>query len=98
MDQKKVVTSWRNEMKIVLQSKVEEFHLLGYKRATEEEVWDCLIKKVWNGEPEKRLYQVVQDILHLQTHTYTSYLTTEAYQNDDLLASIEALKGTSEYE
>lgn len=97
MEQMKPTSSWKEEVTLVLQSKVEEFHLLGYRKATNQEVWDCLVKKVWKGEPEKRLHQVVQDILHLSSHTYASYLTTEAYQNDDLLASIEALKGPSEY-
>ncbi|CDQ18110.1 Post-transcriptional regulator [Halobacillus karajensis] len=97
MDHIKSVTSWRKELGVVLQSKAEEFHLLGYDRATADEVWDCLLKKVWNGTPDKKLHQIVQDILHLQSHTYTSYLTSEAYQNDDLLDSIEALKGPSEY-
>ncbi|WP_226583311.1 post-transcriptional regulator [Halobacillus litoralis] len=97
MEASKNVSQWKDEITFVLQSKVEEFHLLGYDRATKEEVWDCLVTKVWKGEPELRLHQVVQDVFHLSSHTYTSYLTTEAYQNDDLLASIEALNGSSEY-
>ncbi|MGP4061596.1 post-transcriptional regulator [Halobacillus sp. H74] len=96
MEQYKNVSGWRKEVALVLRSKVEEFHLLGYKRATERELWDCLVKKVWKDDTEKRLYQVVQDIFHLSTHTYTSYLTTEAYQNDDLLASLEALNNSTD--
>ncbi|QAS54082.1 post-transcriptional regulator [Halobacillus litoralis] len=96
MEQYKNVSGWREEVALVLRSKVEEFHLLGYKRATERELWDCLVKKVWKDDTEKRLYQVVQDIFHLSTHTYTSYLTTEAYQNDDLLASLEALNNSTD--
>lgn len=97
MEQVKTVAKWKKEVSIPMNSKVEEFHLLGYGRATEDDIWNCLVRKVWKGNPEKRVHQVVQDILHLSSHTYTSYLTTEAYQHDDLLASIEALQGSSEY-
>ncbi|ELK44803.1 post-transcriptional regulator [Halobacillus sp. BAB-2008] len=94
MDQMKTVGEWRRRVSPVLQSKVEELHLLGYEQATKEEIWNCLIKKVWNGEPEKRLHEIVQDIFRLSSHTYTGYLTAEAYESDDLLASIEALEGS----
>lgn len=73
-------------------SKVDELHMLGYEKATEEEVWDCLMKKVWKKDCEKRLYEVVQDILHLNPGTYMNYMTAQVYQEQDLLAQINALK------
>jgi Post-transcriptional regulator len=86
------VSEWKQLLKPVLHSKVEEFKLLGYSRATREDVWNCLTKKVWKGDPEKRLYQVVEDILHLRSTIYMSYLTVQSYQDDEgLLASIAAL-------
>ncbi|MBN8236747.1 post-transcriptional regulator [Halobacillus kuroshimensis] len=94
MEPYKRVGLWKKEVAPVTKSKAEEFRLLGYPRATQAEIWNCLMSKVWKGEPEMRLHQVVQDIFHLSSHTYTSYLTVEAYQNDDLLASIEALNQT----
>ncbi|NWO13284.1 MAG: post-transcriptional regulator [Virgibacillus sp.] len=77
-----------------LQSKAEEFHLMGYEEATPEDVWKCLVGKVWKGDPEKRIYEVVQDIFQLTTATYISYLTVSAQQNDDLFASIAAVTNT----
>lgn len=87
----KTVDNWRVFLPIVLESKVEELKLMGYKDATEADVWKCLQQKVWKGNPEKRLYQVVEDILHLKTTTFMSFLTVESFQEDDLMASIAAL-------
>jgi hypothetical protein len=96
---KKAVEAWKKEMKPALKSKAEEFQLMGYSRATEDDIWKCLVKKVWKGNPDKRLYEVVQDIFHLSSTIYMSYLTVDAYQSyqndDDLMASIAALTGKS---
>ncbi|MFS0672920.1 post-transcriptional regulator [Ornithinibacillus sp. 179-J 7C1 HS] len=90
----KTVDNWKEELKPALESKALEFQLMGYSKATEEDVWNCLSKKVWKGNPEKRLYEVVQDVLHLSSTIYMSYLTIDAYQDDDLMASIAALTGS----
>ncbi|MYL33345.1 hypothetical protein GLW05_06990 [Pontibacillus yanchengensis] len=92
MEEEKTVVEWKKWIEPVLQSKVEEFHMMGYEKARKEEIWNCLIHKVWKGKPNKRLYEIVQDIFHLSVGTYMAYLTVQAYQNDDLLASIEALR------
>ncbi|MBH0229987.1 post-transcriptional regulator [Halobacillus yeomjeoni] len=91
MEVVKTVSQWKDEVAPVLESKLDELHLLGYNRATKNEVWECLVQKVWKGNPEKRIHEVVQDIFHLNIHTYVSYLTMSAFQNEDLMASLEAL-------
>lgn len=91
MESCKQASLWKKKIDPVLVSKVDELKLLGYNRATKDEVWKTLTQKVWKGDPELRLYEIVQDILHMSSHTYVSYLTKEAYQDEDLLASIEAL-------
>lgn len=96
LDEKRTVNDWKSEMKVILESKTTEFHLIGYPRATPEEIWSCLVKKVWKGNPEKRLFEIVQDIFHLSTTTYMSYITVNAYQADeDLASSIAALTGSN---
>ncbi|WP_090856034.1 post-transcriptional regulator [Paraliobacillus sp. PM-2] len=87
----RTVEDWRAFLSVVLQSKTEELRMMGYGDTTEDVVWQCLKQKVWKGNPEKRLYQVVEDILHLSTNIYMSYLTVESYKEDDLMASIAAL-------
>ncbi|UOR12206.1 post-transcriptional regulator [Halobacillus amylolyticus] len=91
MEAEKRVSEWKFQVKPVLISKKEELQDMGYQKATTEEVWNCLQKKVWKKDPEKRLHQVVQDILHLSTNQFVSYITVEAYQDEDLMASIQAL-------
>ena len=85
------VNEWKPTILPFLESKVEEFHMMGYNQATMEDIWNCLVQKVWKGEPEKRIYQVVADIMHLKSSTYLSYLTTKSLENDDLMTSIAAL-------
>lgn len=91
MEVSRTVSDWKLELLLALESKTEEFQLMGYARTTNEDVWKCLEQKVWKGNPQKRLYEVVQDILHLASNTYISYLTVNAYQDNDLMASIAAL-------
>ncbi|MEN2765878.1 post-transcriptional regulator [Ornithinibacillus xuwenensis] len=93
MESVKTVNEWKLLLMPVLESKAEEFQLMGYTRATDEDIWKCLVKKVWKGNPEKRLHEVVQDVFHLSSNIYMSYLTVDAYQDDDLMASIAALTG-----
>ncbi|GAB3050375.1 post-transcriptional regulator [Virgibacillus ainsalahensis] len=84
-------SDWKEMIEPALESKAREFHLMGYEKVTREDVWNCLVQKVWKGDPEKRLYEIVQDIFHLGSNIYLSYLTVNAYKNDDLMASISAL-------
>ncbi len=90
----RTVEDWKLKIEPALASKVSELQLMGYKEATNENVWDCLRQKVWKGNPEKRLYEAVQDVFHLSSNIYMSYLTVSAYQDEnDLFASIAALTG-----
>ncbi|MDC3415636.1 post-transcriptional regulator [Aquibacillus salsiterrae] len=88
---KKPVNEWKSMLTIVIKSKVDEFRMMGYTKTNAEDIWQCLTEKVWKGNPEKRLHEVVQDIFHLKTTTYMSFLTVKTYKDDNLLASIAAL-------
>ncbi|MFG6148406.1 post-transcriptional regulator [Halobacillus sp. B23F22_1] len=99
MEELKPASQWKETIWPVLVSKANEFRLIGYKKASVEDVWQCMQKKIWKNNPQKRLYEVVQDIFHLSNNQYVSFITVEAYQNDDLMASIEAIRhGSSETE
>lgn len=91
MENEKTVLEWKPFIKSVLDSKTNEFLLMGYSQASNEDIWNCLMEKVWKGNVKKRLHEAVQDVFHLQSNLYMSYLTVKAYQDDDLLASIQAL-------
>nr|WP_246569852.1 post-transcriptional regulator [Lentibacillus saliphilus] len=87
-----MVNEWRAELGSVLESKVYEFKSMGYEEVTADDIWQCLNRKVWTEHPcQKRLHEVVQDIFHLASSTYMSYLTVSAFEEDDLMASIAAL-------
>lgn len=91
------VEQWKRFMQPALDSKTSEMKLMGYSKVTNHEIWDCLMKKVWKGSPPDRLYEMTQDIFHLSTNVYMSYLTLHAQQDDNLMASIQALnKNTNE--
>lgn len=85
------VKEWKPFVKEALDSKVREFHILGYSKATNEDIWQCLEQRIWKDNRSKRLHEIVQDILHLQSNIYMSYLTLNAYQDEDLMDSIAAL-------
>lgn len=87
----KHVQAWEQEIQPVLKSKLHEFKLLGYPNISQKDIWNCLVEKVWKGNPKKRLHEIVSDIFHLSLNTYMNYETINAYQTDDLMASIRAL-------
>ncbi|HLS65657.1 MAG TPA: post-transcriptional regulator [Pseudogracilibacillus sp.] len=91
---KKRVTEWREEITPVLQSKLSEWEMIGYRDITMINLWDCLMEKVWQNNPEKRLHEIVQDIFHLSINAYMSYATVDTLneeEEDDLLAQIKAV-------
>lgn len=90
------VNEWKEAMEPALESKKSEFQLMGYSQASTDEIWHCMVQKVWKGNPPKRVYEVVQDIFHLASTIYLSYLTVKAYEDDDLMASIQAVTHTND--
>lgn len=93
MEIKKNADAWRPEIEEVLASKTDEFRLLGYPKASGDDIWACLKKRVWKGNPELFLHQVVADIFHISPGTYMNFLAQKAYQEHDLMESIAALSG-----
>src|SRR5690625_390336 len=93
MPEKRSVQDWKSHIQPALISKQSEFRLIGYDEVTEEEIWQCLKDKIWKGNPEKQVHEVIQDIFHLPVNTYMNYIQMDALQvkEDDLMSSIEAL-------
>lgn len=77
---------WKLEVEPVLVSKVEEWHLLGYKRATIDDVWDCFKAKLPRIEvPETiTLSWLVGEIFHLKANDYMNWLTLQSYKAPSL--------------
>lgn len=90
MSEIKHVEQWKEQVYPALISKKDELVLMGYSEVTIEEIWDCLKNYVWKMNAEKKLHEVVQDVLHLPSHTYMNYLTLNVLQSDDMLADTVA--------
>lgn len=78
--EEKELEYYRSQIDVVLQSKCKEFHILGYEKATVEDIWACLLhkgrdKKLW------RMYEAVSMAMGLKITDYMNYLTIQAYQN-----------------
>jgi hypothetical protein len=74
----------------VLQSKLEEFRILGYMEISEPELWEYLLKKKWKKVKEEiKLHQVIQDILSVKVSDYLSYATVEAYKATEFSLNTE---------
>ncbi|WP_078379559.1 post-transcriptional regulator [Sutcliffiella halmapala] len=71
---------FRSDLTPVLQSKLEEFQLFGYDTISENELWECLTKKMWKRPESKMLHQLVNDVYSLAITDYMSYITIEAYK------------------
>lgn len=87
------IIEWKDKLIPALRSKEFEFKMMGYKDISTEDIWECLLEKVWKRKNETPLYQIVQDILHLPIRVYMNYLALSAYHvdNDDLMLSIQAV-------
>ena len=76
-----LIEAYREQLSIVLESKVEEFQMLGYDRVTKEDVWKCLKTRKWKKvDSDVRLYELVNDVLTLTANEYMTFLTMKAYQ------------------
>jgi Post-transcriptional regulator len=72
---------YRDQLFPVLESKLEEFRLLGNESISEQELWGYLIKKKWKKDNgEKLLHELVQDILSVKVSDFISYATQETYK------------------
>ncbi|KAF0825506.1 post-transcriptional regulator [Cytobacillus firmus] len=72
---------FRTTVKPALESKLEEFRLLGYKKVTEQELWGYLTKKKWKKPKENaRLFQIVEEVMGVKVSEYIHYATIESFK------------------
>ncbi|EOR25585.1 post-transcriptional regulator [Cytobacillus oceanisediminis] len=82
-----IYDQYRSQVKPVLTSKIEEFQLLGYDTIKEDELWEYLTNKKWKKPSEdRRISELVQDILHVKVAEYMNYATIEAYKTADFFS------------
>jgi len=95
--EEKSVQQWKTLIEPALHSKEREFKLIGYKDVTTADIWHCLEKQVWKGNPKLKLHEIIKDIFRLQAGTYMNHIRIGALRTEesDLMASINALSGNN---
>ncbi|MBO8177551.1 MAG: post-transcriptional regulator [Bacillus sp. (in: Bacteria)] len=78
------------QLKPALLSKVEEFEVLGYDDVTTDQLWTYLLRKKWkNVKEEKKLFQLVNDILSIKPTEYMTFATVEAYRSPNWFVDLD---------
>ncbi|MBA4537165.1 post-transcriptional regulator [Bacillus aquiflavi] len=86
MDSDHMYDRFRKQVQPAINSKIEEFALFGYETMTDEELWMFLQEKKWRKpKKDKRLYEIVQDIMSISVVEYMNYAMVEAYKDMDFI-------------
>lgn len=78
---------WREDVDAILESKREEFALLGYKKATKDDIWDCVMEKLKKKEESVRLHVLVNYILSLKLNEYMNKVAMDSYKEGSTYTS-----------
>jgi len=81
---------WKDDVFPALQSKLDEFNLLGYDKVKLEEVWQCVLYKLRKQKEFIHLHEFVRVIMTLKVTEYMTWLTIANYKEKESL-SIEEL-------
>lgn len=73
----------------VLESKVAECHLLGYKTVTVHSLWNYLVKKRWKKPQETSLSQITNDIFRVSVGDLMNFESVEAFKQPNLFTELE---------
>jgi hypothetical protein len=84
MEKANPYSSFRDQVRPALRSKLEEFILCDCDKVTEDELWNFLIKKKWKKvKDEIKLYEIIQDILAIKVSDYFSFNTIDILKAND---------------
>jgi hypothetical protein len=98
-EMEKSLEQWKGQVLPALQSKKEEFHLLGYESVTREEIWKCVLEQGRRSKQEQWfLHQVVNIILTLSVNKFMNWLTISAFKSDLNLKDIPFEYGRKSFE
>jgi hypothetical protein len=81
MESRHSYEAYRNQVTPALNSKREEFEMLGYGSVSEQQLWDFLVQKKWKKQKEDiRLYEIVAEIMAVQPGEFMNHATVEAFK------------------
>ncbi|GGI10560.1 post-transcriptional regulator [Gottfriedia solisilvae] len=76
------VSEFKPKLQVVIESKLDEFKMLGYDTVSEDELWQCLENTLWRkNEDDPKLFQLVEDILSLTVNDYMNYIRIESFKS-----------------
>ncbi|RYM05252.1 hypothetical protein EWH99_06585 [Sporolactobacillus sp. THM7-7] len=77
---------WRDRIAPFLQSKLEEFHLLGLDEITMDDFWIFTKESIGRKKEKKpeRIHEVVADVMALTVNDYLNKLRTDMFQGSEL--------------
>ena len=97
MEKQHPYEKFRSEMLPALESKQEEFQLLGYPEVKGRDIWMYLTKKKWKKpNPEIRAHEVFQDIMSVKVADYMNFATIEALREGEAMKK-EIASGVAEF-
>lgn len=84
---------WRDYVRPALQSKLEEFRLLGVKRLTLDELWDFVLETLAKKkEHDLMLHQFVNHIMTISVNDYMNKLRMEMFKGVDFFKEQASVK------
>ena len=97
MEKQHPYEKFRSEMLLALESKQEEFQLLGYPEVKGKDIWMYLTKKKWKKpNSEIRAHEVFQDIMSVKVADFMNYATIEALREGEAMKK-EMASGLEEF-
>lgn len=92
MENKQQFEVWRDDLQIVLESKVDELHMLGFTQATCDQVWECALFKLRKKKEPTKLHAFVNTILTIKPSEFMNFLSREQYTTSEWLSNEDLLK------
>ncbi len=86
MAQSEQYEEWRETIQPFLQSKLEEFHLLGVTRITHDELWPFLLQTIAKKHKKENLSfnQFVNSVMKVSVNDYMNKIRMEMFTTADL--------------
>ncbi len=75
---------YREDVAVVLSSKLDEFKVFDYDQVSEDDLWNFLLTKKWRKPREDvHIYEIVRDILNVKVSDFISFQTVEHLKGPD---------------
>ncbi|MGV3487877.1 MAG: post-transcriptional regulator [Tuberibacillus sp.] len=75
---------WREKLEPFLSSKLEEFHMLGLERVTEDELWELAKESLKKNKVEMKTHQIVGQLMRLSVNDYLNKIRIQMFKGIDI--------------